>query len=368
MKILIADDQPEFVSSIAPILKSARCSYEHVENAVDAIQRVREAPFDLVMTDLQMPPGEWGGLDLIKAIRSFDGSIPIFVVSGKGTVVECVKAVRLGASDYILKERFLEEFPSRMDQLRAEPFAITDMPSLIGHLFRAYRDEQNSNLKLSRLIDTFEAAVRLAVCLLLSERSWCQNRPVLDVIREKSLVKPTLGVYVAVLFEILKDKPEGALQGMLSSSEIMRGRRTFDELVKARNSYSGHSSTLSPAQAEQAARGSHSGLVHVLNLLAPLRRFELMRVDTFRYDGVVFTMDGQLLRGLDLHWLPTSRQIDRPVPSGHIVLIQGNTVVADCTPLIELAIPASNIMYSYRLFDSLSGLDCRYWTVPRMEL
>jgi CheY-like chemotaxis protein len=72
MKVLIADDQPEFVSSIVNEIRRAGFVSESVPDADSALLRIRERVYDLILTDLQMPPGNWGGLEFIKTARLID--------------------------------------------------------------------------------------------------------------------------------------------------------------------------------------------------------------------------------------------------------------------------------------------------------
>jgi hypothetical protein len=279
-----------------------------------------------------------------------------------------VKAVRLGANDYIQKENFAEEFADRIGGLFLEPFALRDMPSLIGHLYRAYSEERTPNAKASRLIDVFEATVRLITCLLVAELSVLEKRTVAAMLLDMDMLRPTLGTYLRRMYEILNRDLHGQFCGMLASSELLRARRYGDALVACRNDKLGHSSTLSPNQAAAVVESQHSNLVHFLNAVAPLRRFDLMRVDCLQYDGTAYSTDGQLLKGVDLHSATTTRVLSVPVPSGHVALLKDNCLLADCSPLIDIVSAPSTIVYSYRLYDSVDSGTFRYWTVPRLEV
>jgi hypothetical protein len=279
-----------------------------------------------------------------------------------------VKAVRLGANDYIQKENFAEEFADRISRFYLEPFALRDMPSLIGHLYRAYSEERTPNVKASRLVDVFEATIRLVTCLLIAEISALEKRTISSVLVDLDLQRPTLGTYLGRMYEILNRGLHGPFSGMLASSELLRARRYGDALVACRNDKLGHSSTLSPAQAKQVVEIQHMNLVLFLNSVAPLRRFDLMRVECLHYDGAAYATDGQLLKGADLHFSTTTRVLSVPVASGHVVLLRDNCLVADCSPLIDIVPTASTLMYSYRLYDSVDRGTFRYWTVPRLEV
>src|SRR5271165_58070 len=147
MRALVIDDQRDFFESIRPTLKSAGFVPDYAPDLPSAQRSLTERTFDLVLTDLQMPPGNWGGLEVIRMVRELDGVVPLFVVSGKGSLGECIEAVRLGADDYIQKEVFATEFLQRTEPRFARPYAIEYFPSLIAYLFRLFEEEQQEYTK-----------------------------------------------------------------------------------------------------------------------------------------------------------------------------------------------------------------------------
>jgi len=73
------------------------------ENAQDLLQRVKQDAVDLVLLDIEMP--EVSGLDALKTLRELysPAELPIIMVHGKNTERRHVKALDLGANDYLTK-------------------------------------------------------------------------------------------------------------------------------------------------------------------------------------------------------------------------------------------------------------------------
>lgn len=75
MFALIADDQPEFVQSISRLVKNAGFVIELATDSQSALDRMASRTFDLILTDLQMPPGNWGDYILLnrrgRSMRAF---------------------------------------------------------------------------------------------------------------------------------------------------------------------------------------------------------------------------------------------------------------------------------------------------------
>ena len=114
MNILWADDQPDVAKSFARSLNMENCSFEYVSNGDDALEKILTSNYDLILIDLAMPPERWGGLWLLEKISELDINIISIVVSGEGTQSETIKALRLGASDYVTKDKLLDELPSQI--------------------------------------------------------------------------------------------------------------------------------------------------------------------------------------------------------------------------------------------------------------
>jgi len=67
MKILVVDDEPIIIKSCETVLKSEGYNVESTLSGKDAILKMEQTPFDLVITDLKMP--EVDGITLIRWIK-----------------------------------------------------------------------------------------------------------------------------------------------------------------------------------------------------------------------------------------------------------------------------------------------------------
>ncbi len=107
--ILIIDDDSAIRDGCSQVLKKS--GYDVVESPTgkDGLEKIDRYEFDLVLVDLKLP--DINGLDLIRATRERDQSVPIVVITGYGTIQNAVEAMRLGASDFLPK-------PFEPDELR----------------------------------------------------------------------------------------------------------------------------------------------------------------------------------------------------------------------------------------------------------
>jgi two-component system response regulator AtoC len=100
-RILIADDEPSIRKVLAAHLR--RFGYE-VENAADgdqAVARIQEEPFHLVVTDLRMPGRD--GMGVLSWIVQNQPGLPVILMTAHGTVDTAVEALKRGAFDYVTK-------------------------------------------------------------------------------------------------------------------------------------------------------------------------------------------------------------------------------------------------------------------------
>jgi DNA-binding NtrC family response regulator len=76
-------------------------------DAETGLKLLRENPIDLVVTDLKLPG--MNGLEFLQAVKRQNAALPVVVMTAFGTVETAVEAMKLGASDYVLKPFSLAE-------------------------------------------------------------------------------------------------------------------------------------------------------------------------------------------------------------------------------------------------------------------
>ena len=109
-RILIADDEPLYLRTTGELLRKAGYECVCVPDGAEALRRLREEPFDLVLSDLNMPGNE--GLEVLREHSLARPQIPLIVVTGVPTLPSAIESVRLGITDYLLKPVKYEELLS----------------------------------------------------------------------------------------------------------------------------------------------------------------------------------------------------------------------------------------------------------------
>lgn len=99
-KILVADDDEMVQATISNILKAFGYSVEAVSNGEEVIEIVDES-FDVIILDINMP--KMDGFATIEALNNLNLEIPVLFLTGAGSMDYAVKAINLGAYDFLTK-------------------------------------------------------------------------------------------------------------------------------------------------------------------------------------------------------------------------------------------------------------------------
>ena len=121
-RILIVDDEPNILGTLAPILRDRGYDVVTAMNGRSALAVIDREKLDLLVLDLGLP--DIDGVDLCRTIRD-SLSLPIVVLSARGAEGDKVRALDAGADDYVTKPFGTEELLAR---IRAN-LRRTDAPS-----------------------------------------------------------------------------------------------------------------------------------------------------------------------------------------------------------------------------------------------
>ena len=94
-RVLIVDDDPLMRSFMAETLRRTGREVAVSADGFDAIEKLREESFDLIVTDKKMP--RKGGLDVLQHAKSLQRPPFVILISAFGTVESAVEAMQLGA-------------------------------------------------------------------------------------------------------------------------------------------------------------------------------------------------------------------------------------------------------------------------------
>jgi DNA-binding NtrC family response regulator len=135
-RILIVDDDRAFRLSTAALLRADGYDVDGVADGAAAAEALRATRPDLVVLDLRMPGVD--GLGVVEALRMWGERVPILMISGFGTVDAAVRALHLGADDFLTKPVEPDVLSARVaDLLARRPLLEASTPNPAGMVGRS---------------------------------------------------------------------------------------------------------------------------------------------------------------------------------------------------------------------------------------
>jgi len=101
-RILVVDDDRETCRLMHELLQEPGRELELAETPEDALARLEDGRFDLVVSDINLNATE-SGLDLLRAFKARDPEVEVVLISAFGTLETALEAVKAGAFDYVSK-------------------------------------------------------------------------------------------------------------------------------------------------------------------------------------------------------------------------------------------------------------------------
>ena len=99
--VLVVDDEPNYLVVLSELLIEEGYEVLTAQNGEAALHTVQETDLDLVITDMRMPGMD--GLALLKAVKTYNPSLPVIMVTAFGEVEKAVAAMQAGAFNYLSK-------------------------------------------------------------------------------------------------------------------------------------------------------------------------------------------------------------------------------------------------------------------------
>ncbi len=140
-RVLIIDDETNIRRMVGALLKSEGFDVSDAPNGNAGLLALPEVKPDLILLDLMMPPGP-DGLATLEQIRTTDADIPVIMMSGKAQLADAVRAVQMGAFQFLEKPlapesllvavRSAEALMRTQAENRALRAALGPQPTLVG--------------------------------------------------------------------------------------------------------------------------------------------------------------------------------------------------------------------------------------------
>ncbi len=131
-RVLVVDDEPKLGRFVQEMLELDGHQVVRAGGGVEALARLSESAFDVVVTDLRMP--EVDGLAVLRAARGRSPAPEVVLMTAYGTAESAVEAMKAGAADYVTKPFPMDELRLRVRRLVAQRGAEARSARLLARL------------------------------------------------------------------------------------------------------------------------------------------------------------------------------------------------------------------------------------------
>ena len=114
IKVLLVDDEKDFVDTLAQRLELRDISVTTVYSGENAIEMAEKIDFGVIVLDVLMP--EVSGIDALKKITKMKPNTPVIMLTGEATVENAIQGMKLGAFDFLMKPADTELLVEKITQ------------------------------------------------------------------------------------------------------------------------------------------------------------------------------------------------------------------------------------------------------------
>ena len=154
-RVLVIDDEELVLESVAMAMERLNYSVDSAPNVKTAMENLEQNIYDIVISDIRLPENKFGGMEILKKVKSLSPQTDIIMMTGYGTIENAVEAIREGAFDYVekgsglliptlelrvqkaienqMRNRALDNLQEKNRELRSELDSRFGFQSIIGH-------------------------------------------------------------------------------------------------------------------------------------------------------------------------------------------------------------------------------------------
>lgn len=123
-KVLLIDDEVEFLEALSERMELRGMDVATAETAQKAVAALDSGEYDAIVLDLQMP--DMNGIDMLKIIKENHPEMQVILLTGKATLEAGVKAMKLGAMDFMEKPADIDSLTEKIKKAQAKKMVIVE--------------------------------------------------------------------------------------------------------------------------------------------------------------------------------------------------------------------------------------------------
>lgn len=123
-RILIVDDEPDFVTALAKRLRAHGWEADTAGDGKEALEKVSEEEFTAIVLDLKMPG--FDGLETLKRLKKLNPDLQIILLTGHGSIRDGVEAMKHGALDFLEKPADFDALLKKIEAAKAKRMLLVN--------------------------------------------------------------------------------------------------------------------------------------------------------------------------------------------------------------------------------------------------
>lgn len=127
-RVLLVDDEEDFLATLAERLETRGLKVNAVTSGEEAVAKVDEQSFDLIVLDLAMPGMD--GLETLKRIKAKQPEAEIIILSGQGSIKTSIEAMKLGAEDFLQKPVNITDLLDKISEAKDKRLLVLESKSV----------------------------------------------------------------------------------------------------------------------------------------------------------------------------------------------------------------------------------------------
>jgi DNA-binding NtrC family response regulator len=115
-KVLLVDDEKDFVEMLSLRLKEAGEKVTPAYSGKECLETLEKTEIDVVILDIKMPGMD--GIETLREIRKRFPLVEVIMLTGHGTIETAVEGMKVGAFDYLLKPADFDDLTAKLEGAR----------------------------------------------------------------------------------------------------------------------------------------------------------------------------------------------------------------------------------------------------------
>jgi DNA-binding response OmpR family regulator len=225
MRILVIEDEPKIARAIKQGLELKGYVVDSVYDGDDGLAYAKDSVYDLIVLD-RMLPGSKDGVEICKILREEKNSVPIIMLTARGTLGDKVEGLNAGADDYLVKPFAFDELIARVRALLRRPKQNINNKLDVGPLSL---DSLNYTVtRDNKIINLTHKEFMLLEYLMRHPKQVVTKEMIIDHVwnEESDILLNTVEVYIGYLRKKLEDQDQ-----FKNSEPIIKTKRGFGYIL-----------------------------------------------------------------------------------------------------------------------------------------